>query len=118
MPPRMSQSSCSSKDSRASLAMKYNIIPLPYWRERPELDGLMSQEGLIGHFMGRETYRRTEFIVLRAKSDQFAVIAVDALGREPLFSPITSVQVLALPGSCVSVRTRKRAAGTDVACSA
>ena len=47
--------------------------------------------------MGRETYRRTEFIVLRANGDQFAVIAVDALDREPLFSPITHVEVLALP---------------------
>jgi len=105
MPPRMSQSSCNSKDSRASLAMKYNIIPLPYRGVSVQnYDGPMSQEGLIGHFMGRETYRRTEFIVLRAKSDQFAVIAVDALDREPLFSPITYVEVLALPGSCVYVR--------------
>ena len=85
--------------------MKYNIIPLPYRGVSVQnYDGPMSQEGLIGHFMGRETYRRTEFIVLRAKSDQFAVIAVDALDREPLFSPITYVEVLALPGSCVYVR--------------
>jgi hypothetical protein len=64
----------------------------------------MTREALIQRFLGRETYRRTEFIVLRGGGDRYAVIAVDALDRDPLFSPITHVEVLALPDSCVYVR--------------
>ncbi|HYA81222.1 MAG TPA: hypothetical protein VED87_09860 [Methylocystis sp.] len=64
----------------------------------------MTGEALIQRFLGRETYRRTEFIVLRGGCDRYAVIAVDALDRDLLFSPITHVEVLALPESCVYVR--------------
>jgi hypothetical protein len=87
------------------LAHEFNIVPLPYRGVSVQnYDGPMTREGVVSHFTGRETYRRTEFIVLRAKSDQFAVIAVDAVDREPLFSPITHIEVLALPDSCVYVR--------------
>ena len=64
-------------------------------------------------FLGRETYRRTEFIVLRAPDGRHAVIAVDAADREPLFAPIVHVEVLALPDSCVlRARSRKPTAPT------
>ena len=75
-----------------------NIVPLPYRAVSVQsYDGPMTKEALIECFLGRETYRRTEFIVLRGGDDQYAVIAVDARDREPLFSPITHVEVLALP---------------------
>jgi len=105
MQPPIGQSSSGSDDSGSRLANRCNIIPLPYRGVSVQAyDGPMTCEGLISHFMGRETYRRTEFIVLRAKGDECAVIAVDAHDREPLFSPITHVEVLALPDSCVYVR--------------
>jgi hypothetical protein len=54
--------------------------------------------------MGKETYRRTEFIVLRAPNGGHAVIAVDASDREPLFAPIDHVEVLSMPDTCAYVR--------------
>jgi hypothetical protein len=59
----------------------------------------MSEGAIRTHLLGRETYRRTDFIVLR-QGDATAVAAVSALDRAPLFSPISAVEVLALPDSC------------------
>jgi len=99
------QSSSRSQHRGSPFAHEFNIVPLPYRGVSVQnYDGPMTREDVVSHFTGRETYRRTEFIVLRAKGDQFAVIAVDALDREPLFSPIAHVEVLALPDSCVYVR--------------
>ena len=90
------QSSSRTQRRCSPLAHEFNIVPLPYRGVSVQnYDGPMTREGVVSHFTGRETYRRTEFIVLRAKSDQFAVIAVDAVDREPLFSPIAHVEVLA-----------------------
>jgi hypothetical protein len=49
--------------------------------------------------MGRETYRRTDYVVLR-KEEATAVVAVTAPDRESLFSPIDSVEIIALPDAC------------------
>ena len=61
---------------------RLNFIPLPYRGVSVQsYDGPMTAKGIVASFLGRETYRRTEFIVLRADDDQHAVIAVDALNR-------------------------------------
>jgi len=60
----------------------------------------MSPAGIRAHLMGREAYRRTDFVVLR-RGPQTAIAAVTAPDREPLFSPINSVDVIALPPDCV-----------------
>jgi hypothetical protein len=59
----------------------------------------MTGAALRAHFLGREAYRRTDFVVLR-QADATAVIAITAPDRQSLFSPIDSVEVLALPETC------------------
>lgn len=77
-----------------------NLVPLPYRRVSVQnYTGEMSGDAIRAHLLGRETYRRTDFIVLR-QGDATAVAAVGALDRTPLFSPINTVEVLALPDSC------------------
>jgi hypothetical protein len=53
-------------------------------------------ERLTEHFLGREAYRRTRYIVTRGR-DGVALLAVAKASEEPLFSPITDVEVLAGP---------------------
>lgn len=78
-----------------------NLVPLPYRRVSVQpYAGEMSEAAICNHLMGREAYRRTDFVVLR-RGDETAVAAIMASDRESLFSPIYSVDVLALPDSCV-----------------
>jgi hypothetical protein len=65
-------------------------------------DGELDEGSLARHFFGREAYRRTRFIVVR-KSDQTAIVAVQKESEEPLFSPITAVQLLVGPAECAYV---------------
>jgi hypothetical protein len=78
-----------------------NFVPLPYRRVSVQpYVGEMTEAAIRQHLMGRETYRRTDFVVLR-KDDATAVVAVTAPDRQSLFSPIDSVEVLALPDTSV-----------------
>ena len=78
-----------------------NLVPLPYRRVSVQpYTGEMTEAAIRRHLMGRETYRRTDFVVLR-RDDATAVAAVTAPDRQSLFSPIDSVDVLALPETCV-----------------
>jgi hypothetical protein len=61
--------------------------------------GDLSPEGLERHFLGREAYRRTRYVVAR-RGAETAVVEVTRAEDGPLFSPITGVRVLALPGEC------------------
>jgi hypothetical protein len=64
----------------ASLKDSFNVVPLPYRGVSVQAyEGPMTEEGVVGSFLGRETYRRTEFIVLRAPDGGHAVIAVASL---------------------------------------
>jgi hypothetical protein len=51
------------------------------------------------HFLGREAYRRTRYIAVRGR-DGAALIEVAKASEDPLFSPITGVEVLAGPAEC------------------
>ncbi|MGH6932322.1 MAG: DUF7714 family protein [Dongiaceae bacterium] len=84
---------------------KFNFVPLPYRGVSVQpYDGPMTEQGIVASFLGRETYRRTEFIALRASDGRHSVIAVDASNREDLFAPIAHVEVLALPDTCTFLR--------------
>ena len=84
---------------------RLNVVPLPYRGVSVQAyHGPLTADGIASHFLGRETYRRTEFIVLKGPDGAYAVIAVDAVDREPLFAPIEHVEVLALPDTCFYVR--------------
>jgi hypothetical protein len=62
-------------------------------------DGGLDEESLRRHFVGRDAYRRTRFIVVRNGS-QTAVAAVQKASEAPLFSPITGPQLLVGPADC------------------
>jgi hypothetical protein len=64
----------------------------------------LTRDGLERHFLGREAYRRTRWVVARRGPDVALVEVRKAAGRgEELFAPIVEVRVLALPGECVLV---------------
>lgn len=56
----------------------------------------LTAESLTEHFLGRECYRRTRYVVVR-NGDATALVGVEPTDPEPLFSPAASVDVLALP---------------------
>lgn len=63
----------------------------------------LTTANLVEHFLGRECYRRTRTIVVR-NGNQSALISVDPVDAEPLFSPAARVDVLALPHETVFVQ--------------
>jgi len=74
-----------------------NLVPRRYRDVSvTELDGPLDPGTLRRHLLGREAYRRTRFIVAR-HAGQTAVVRVEREAAEPLFSPITAVEVLAPP---------------------
>lgn len=80
-----------------------NFVPLPYRRVSVQpYQGEMSEAAICAHLLGREAYRRTDFVVLR-QGAATAVAAVSAPDRQSLFSPIDWVEVVALPDRCTFV---------------
>ena len=98
-----------------------NLVPLPYRRVSVQrYDGPMTVEAISRLLLSREAYRRTDFIVLRGAGEETSVVAITRAESEPLFSQITSVEVLALPESCTfvyrpEVDTGNRSALAEVA---
>lgn len=87
-----------------------NFVPLPYRRVSfRRLDGELTPKRIERSLMGVDAYRRTEFIVLESGGEH-AVIEVETEDREPLFSPITNIRMLATPSGCRFVED----AGVDV----
>jgi hypothetical protein len=78
-----------------------NFVPLPYRQVSVQpYDGALSEAAIVAHLCGRDSYRRTRFVILR-QGPACAVAWVDRESEAPLFSPITDVRVLALPETCV-----------------
>jgi hypothetical protein len=63
----------------------------------------LTADNLLAHFRGRECYRRTRFLVVR-NGDETALVSVDPVDPERLFSPASTVTILALPSETVDVR--------------
>lgn len=79
-----------------------NLVPRRYRSVSvAEVDSL-EPEALRERFLGRDAYRRTEFLVARA-GDDLALLRVEKASADPLFAPITSVEMLAGPAECVLV---------------
>lgn len=79
-----------------------NVVPGQYRRVSvATVDVPLTAEALTRHFLGREAYRHTRFIVARAGAGT-ALVRVTKAGDD-LFSPITDVDVLALPDECTYV---------------
>ncbi|HEX6207087.1 MAG TPA: hypothetical protein VF058_01900 [Actinomycetota bacterium] len=79
-----------------------NLVPRRYRGVSLAEVGSLDPVALRDHFVGREAYRRTEFIVARA-GDDLSLLRVEKSSVDPLFSPITSVEVLAGPDECAAV---------------
>ncbi len=64
------------------------------------------EASLRAHFLGREAYWKTRFLVVRPHDVADGRVALLAVARDPgeaLFSPITAVELLAGPDACVFV---------------
>ncbi len=84
-------------------ALGRNVVPGAYRGVAvTSFDGELDEVSLARHFVGREAYRRTRFIVVR-NSDETAIVAVQKEADEPLFSPITALQLLVGPAECAYV---------------
>lgn len=77
-----------------------NLVPLPYRRVSVQrYVGEMTPAALQSYLLGKEAYRRTEYIVMR-QDGATAVVTVTTTDRESLFGIIQTVDVLALPQNC------------------
>jgi hypothetical protein len=81
-------------------AQRQNLVPLPYRHVSVQpYHGPMTAEAIVAHLLGKDSYRRTRYVVLE-QGENCAVAAVSRESEEPLFSAITAVEVLALPDTC------------------
>ena len=81
-----------------------NIMPDQYRQVAiAHVDIALKADMIRQFFLGREAYRRTQYIVVVAGEDT-ALVRVDKMSEEPLFSPITNVEVVAGPEDCVFLR--------------
>lgn len=86
---------------RASARARRNYVELPYRGVSVQpYDGAMTEAAIIAHLMGREAYRRTNAIVLHRLDELYALAAIGPRDTGPLFAPMNSVEVLALPDVC------------------
>jgi hypothetical protein len=84
-------------------ALGRNIVPGAYRGVAvTSFDGELDEGSLARQFVGREAYRRTRFIVVR-NGIETAIVAVQKESEEPLFSPITALQLLVGPAECAFV---------------
>lgn len=80
-----------------------NVVPNRYRQVALATDLVSLDPGfLTQHFVGREAYMRTRFIVARCEADT-CLLEVARENETDLFSRITSVRVLASPEDCVYV---------------
>jgi len=80
-----------------------NVVPARYRTVAvASVPGSLTAEGLERHFLGREAYRHTRYVVARRGSEG-ALVEVTKAEDGPLFSPIVGVRILALPGACAVV---------------
>jgi len=87
--------------TESAYAGRRNVVPGAYRGVAvTTVDRELDDASLSDHFLGRDAYRRTRFIVVRHGA-QTAVVAVQKASEDPLFSPITGLQVLAGPDECV-----------------
>jgi hypothetical protein len=67
-----------------------------------ETDVPLTEADLVPFLLGREVYRRTDYLLLRNGEDS-AVVALRKASTEPLFSPVVEARVLAGPDEVVSI---------------
>lgn len=86
--------------------MDKNFMPLPYRQVSVQkYTGAWTEEALKNHLLGRDAYRRTAYIILYDENNKSScgIVRIEKESEEPLFSPITKVEILAGPELCVWV---------------
>jgi hypothetical protein len=87
-----------------------NTITRPYrGLSVQEVDVPLTELDLMPYLLGREVYRRTDYLVLR-NGGQAALVAVRKESTDPLFSPVVEARVLARPDEVAWIHSP----GTDV----
>ncbi len=83
-----------------AVARTPNVVPGAYRGVAlAAVDCDLEQQDLARYFVGREAYRRTRFIVVR-KGAETAILSVRKESEDPLFAPITAVQLLVGAADC------------------
>jgi hypothetical protein len=89
--------------TQPAAATARNVVPSAYRGvAMATVDCELDEASLAAHFIGREAYRRTRFIVARA-GDQTVILAVHKESDDPLFAPITAVRLLVDAADCAHV---------------
>jgi hypothetical protein len=82
----------------SELRERRNVVPSAYRGVSvSHVECPLDVDALRAHFVGREAWRRTRFLVVRDPEGRTAVLTAETADREPLFSPIVDVQLLAEP---------------------
>src|SRR5581483_4851918 len=85
----------------AGAVMAVNLVPGRYRGVAvATMSGPLDEGALRAHFLGREAYRRTRFVIVCA-GGRTAVLRVAKASQTELFSPIVELEVLAGPQKCV-----------------
>lgn len=92
-----------------------NTITRPYrGLSVQDTDVPLTSADLVPFLLGREVYRRTDYLVLRNRG-QTALVAVRKASTTPLFSPIVEARVLAGPGEVAYVTAPETDVGNATA---
>ena len=82
-----------------------NTVTRPYrGLSVQEVEVPLTELDLVPYLLGREVYRRTDYLVLRNHAET-AVVAVRKASSEPLFSPVVEARVLAVPAQVLAIRS-------------
>jgi len=63
-------------------------------------NGEMTEDDIRKHLVGKDAYRRTEYIILE-QSETCAIAMISRPDDESLFSPIKDISLVVLPTTCV-----------------
>jgi hypothetical protein len=92
-----------------------NTITRPYrGLSVQEVEVPLTEVDLVPFLLGREVYRRTDYLVLRNHGET-ALVAVRKASTEPLFSPVIEARVLAVPAQVVSISSPETDVGNATA---
>lgn len=92
-----------------------NTITRPYrGLSVQEVEVALTELDLVPFLLGREVYRRTDYLVLRNHGET-ALVAVRKASTEPLFSPVVEARVLAVPSQVVSISAPETDVGNATA---
>lgn len=78
-----------------------NVVPGRYRGVSvARVDVRLDEDSLREHFLGRDAYWKTRFVVVLPENGSVAVVAVGRADPDALFAPITEVHLLAGPDEC------------------